>query len=121
MIWGALRFSDAQRLALGSCQIERGILRGWCYRTKTSKDGMPFGVLTLGIHDCWDKGVSHLCDHLGHGDFLIPGPSGACQLRLRIRAISQVAGSYWWPFDRASAELYPAQLENDRLNLGPST
>ena len=77
MIWGALRFSDAQRLALGSCQIERGILRGWCYRTKTSKDGMPFGVLTLGIHDCWDKGVSHLCDHLGHGDFLIPGPSGA--------------------------------------------
>ena len=38
---------------------------------------MPFGVLTLGIHDCWDKGVSHLCDHLGHGDFLIPGPSGA--------------------------------------------
>ena len=44
---------------------------------KLPRMACPSECLLWGPMTCWDKGVSHLCDHLGHGDFLIPGPSGA--------------------------------------------
>ena len=49
MIWGGLRWSDAQRLEFSSLKIDEDMIRGWCWRTKTSNTGMPFGVLTAGI------------------------------------------------------------------------
>ena len=49
MVWGGLRWSDAQRLQFSSLVIEQDVIRGWCWRTKTSAFGMPFGVWTSGV------------------------------------------------------------------------
>lgn len=49
MVWGGLRWSDAQRLQFSSVIIEDSLIRGWCWRTKTSACGMPFGVLCAGV------------------------------------------------------------------------
>lgn len=35
MLWGALRFSDGQRIDLASVQLEDGVIRGWCWRSKS--------------------------------------------------------------------------------------
>ena len=48
MLWGALRFSDGQRIDLASVQVEDGVIRGWCWRSKSSPTGFPWGVLTVG-------------------------------------------------------------------------
>ena len=77
MVWGALRFSDVQRLDVSSICLERGVVRGRCYRTKSAQDGMPFGILTLGLYAAWDDGVSQLCNAMRQCDFLLPGPGGA--------------------------------------------
>ena len=36
MVWEDLRWSDAQRLQFSSLVIEQDVIRGWCWRTKTS-------------------------------------------------------------------------------------
>ena len=51
MIWSALRFSDARRVSVQGMCVKDGVLRGHCWRTKTSKSGMPFGCLCLGIYE----------------------------------------------------------------------
>ena len=107
MIWGALRFGGAQTLALGSylsnCawHFARLVLSHQKFKVwHALRSGYS------GTHACSGEGVSYVT--LFGRCFLVPGPSGPCQFRLRIRAISQVAGGCWWPFDRASAKLYLA-------------
>ena len=41
MVWGGLRWSDVQRLQFSSLVIDDKSIRGWCWRTKSSKHGMP--------------------------------------------------------------------------------
>ncbi|CAE7853523.1 unnamed protein product, partial [Symbiodinium necroappetens] len=36
MVWGSLRWSDVQRMALDSVVLDGGALMGWCWRTKSS-------------------------------------------------------------------------------------
>ena len=43
MIWGGLRWSDAQRLEFSSLKIDEDMIRRWCWRTKTS------------VSDLWDQ------------------------------------------------------------------
>ena len=52
-------------------------MRGRCYRTKSARDGMPFGILTLGLYAAWDDGVLQLCNAMRQCDFLLTGPGGA--------------------------------------------
>ena len=49
MIWGGMRFADAQRCNPHSVSLERGILRGCCWQTKTSDLGQPWGSHAFGI------------------------------------------------------------------------
>ena len=77
MVWGALRFSDLQRIDCQSLQIQDGIIRGNCWRTKSSKIGMPFGLLCFGIHNCWQDAALQLQESMRKCDYLFAGPSGA--------------------------------------------
>ena len=45
MIRASLRWSDLQRLDLSSVVATQEAVSGWCWRTKSSKTGMPFGFL----------------------------------------------------------------------------
>ena len=77
MFWGALHFSDLQQVERDSLQIENSIARGRCYRCKSAKDGMPFGLLCFGIFSTWDAGLRRLCEAMKECDFLLAGPRGA--------------------------------------------
>lgn len=77
MVWGALRFSDLQRVDCQSLQIQDGVIRGSCWRTKSSKIGMPFGLLCLGIYSSWQAAAHRLQESVRNCDYLFPGPSGA--------------------------------------------
>ena len=76
MIWGSLRWSDAQRMDLSSICSSRGEVRGWCWRTKSSPRGMPFGVLSKGCTGCnwgarfYDR-VCQLRSQFPKRDFLV--------------------------------------------------
>ena len=48
-IWASLRFGDAQRCAPGLVTVESGVVRGLCWRTKTSQSGQPWGCLAGGV------------------------------------------------------------------------
>ena len=78
MIWGALRFSDIQRVKVEGLEILPGLVRGECWRTKSSVDGMPFGVLTGGVHSDWSVAVDHVKAHLAGSDFFFQTPQGTC-------------------------------------------
>eukprot|EP00439_Symbiodinium_sp_Y106_P042648 s1819_g5.t1 len=52
MLWSALRFSDAQRVLVKDTCVKDGVLRGQCWRTKTSKllvqvGGIPPDVVVV--------------------------------------------------------------------------
>ena len=49
LIWGSLRFSDAQRTDLRSLVYNGENLRGLSWRTKTTNRGQAFGVLAQGL------------------------------------------------------------------------
>eukprot|EP00435_Cladocopium_sp_Y103_P040993 s2142_g11.t1 len=49
MAWAGLRFSDMQRLDLASVCCRDGFVTGWCWRTKSSKRGMPWAFLISGL------------------------------------------------------------------------
>ena len=48
-IWASLRFSDSQHVKWDAILASSWCLRGTCFRTKTSRRGVPFGVLSWGI------------------------------------------------------------------------
>lgn len=70
MLWGALRFSDLQRASPDTFHIEVGVVRGRCWKTKTSAEGMPFGVLCCGSLDDWSPAVAKLLVAMRDCDFL---------------------------------------------------
>ena len=47
--WSSLRFGDIQHVRLDSLSFERNVLRGICWRTKTSFSGSAFAVHAAGI------------------------------------------------------------------------
>ncbi len=49
MLWARLRFSDIQRIDLGSVVAVDNSIRGFCWRTKSRKRGMPWACLRCGI------------------------------------------------------------------------
>lgn len=49
LIWGSLRFSDAQRINLRSLVYNGENLRGLSWRTKTTNRGQAFGVIAQGL------------------------------------------------------------------------
>ena len=49
LIWGSLRFSDAQRIDLRSLVYNGENLRGLSWRTKTTNRGQAFGVIGQGL------------------------------------------------------------------------
>ena len=57
MRWAALRFSDAQRVSVAEMDIVQGIVGCNCWRTKSSREPMPWGCLTVGIHGDWTRAV----------------------------------------------------------------
>jgi hypothetical protein len=48
-IWGGLRFADLCCCSPGSLSLDGWVLRGLCWRTKTARRGMPWGVLGCGL------------------------------------------------------------------------
>ena len=50
MLWAALPLSDAQRVSVADMDVVQGIVRCSCWRTKSSREPMPWGCLTVGIH-----------------------------------------------------------------------
>ena len=48
-IWASLRFSDSQHIRWTELLASSWCLRGTCFRTKTSRRGVPFGVISWGI------------------------------------------------------------------------
>ena len=96
MIWGSLRFSDAQRIDVAGLTLENGLLRGECWRTKSSSCGMPFGVLTMGICHNWSGAVAAVMEQMAGCDFLLCGRAGqpasfACTLMNFRRLLVQRA------------------------------
>ena len=78
MLWGALRFSDIQRSASRDMCLADGVLRGNAWRTKSSKGGMPFGVICSGIYSDWSRGVQVLMAARAKCDFLLADAKGNC-------------------------------------------
>eukprot|EP00439_Symbiodinium_sp_Y106_P009948 s7381_g1.t1 len=74
MLWGALRYSDLQRVLVSDLCCEDGVARAACWRIKRSASGMTFGDLTLGIIDNWTHRSQELIDFMKECDFLIAGP-----------------------------------------------
>ena len=75
MMWG-LRFSDVQRMDIASLAVADGLARGFCWRTKSAANGMPFGVLTSGIYANWGHAFCKLGERMKACDFLICGLQG---------------------------------------------
>ena len=48
-VWASLRFSDAQHIKWDSILASSWCLRSTCFRTKTSRRGVPFGAISWGI------------------------------------------------------------------------
>lgn len=76
LLWGCLRFSDGQRVMVNELVSEFGLVRGSCWKTKTSRSSMPFGVLLLGIFNDWSGAVQSLQEQLADLDFLLRSASG---------------------------------------------
>ncbi|CAE8693610.1 unnamed protein product [Polarella glacialis] len=75
MMWGALRWSDLQRVWTQEVSVQENVMRGFSWRTKSSRTGMPWGILSCGIYDTnWGN---IFCQHLSEArdrDFIIPLP-----------------------------------------------
>ena len=48
-VWASLRFSDSQHVKWDEILVSGWCMRSTCFRTKTSKRGVPFGVISWGI------------------------------------------------------------------------
>ena len=58
-VWGSLRFGDAQRCNPSLLTLERGVVRGLCWRTKTSQTGQAWGCLAEGFSGRSQAGWAH--------------------------------------------------------------
>ncbi|CAE7206124.1 unnamed protein product, partial [Symbiodinium natans] len=81
MIFGSLRWSDAQRIDLASVVCDKDCLYGWSWRCKQDAGGMPWGVVCEGVCGSnWGHAFFHELSRLRSSspsrDFLI-GRSGS--------------------------------------------
>ena len=82
ILWSGLRFSDAQRLNVGSLVLTDDEIRGMVWRSEARSNGHPFGIISSGICSTgsftwlvkflrsWDKLLSE--SGLETCDFLLP-------------------------------------------------
>ena len=93
LAFSGLRFSDMQRTCTKSLHWSGSVLRGTCWRTKTSRTGQPFGLiakgfLSMSLFKFLVTLDQILAEHgTGSEDFLIPG----CErhgIRLPIQPMS---------------------------------
>ena len=77
MFWGALRFSDLQRIEVETIELQGVIARGHCWKTKAPITGMPWGCLCAGIYGSWAPALAWVCKYMQAHDFMIAGPSGS--------------------------------------------
>ena len=62
MVWGGLTWSDVQRLQFSSLAVDDQSIRGWCWRTKSSKHGMHCGIQTCGVTPArWGQSARKRC------------------------------------------------------------
>ena len=99
MLWGALRWSDVQRIDFSTLVLDKVSLRGWSWRTKTSVTGMPSGVLVSGIEESdWGQALGEQLLKMSKEDpcrdFLV-GSRGANQLHFNVVSISTLSSSVW--------------------------
>ena len=76
MSWAGLRWSDIQRLDLSSVSFEHACLRGYCWRTKSQRRGMPWGCLVRGCLNkkwgvCLFEHIGQICQDHPKQDFLL--------------------------------------------------
>ena len=77
MLWAGLRFSDIQRVSVDEIEIEEGVARYCCWKTKSPSSPMPWRCLTAGVHCHWAWAVADLRNRMAGLDFLLAGPSGS--------------------------------------------
>ena len=105
LIWGSLRFSDAQRINLRSLVYNGENLRGLSWRTKTTNRGQAFGVLAQGLLSQKSFHWMHrylltldavldrvLADYI---DYLMPDVVDQTGVALRIRPMSYATAMKW--------------------------
>ena len=81
MLWGGLRWSDAQRLEFRSLVLDEDSLRGWVLRTKSSATGMPRGILIGGVGQSqWGQALGQRMLEIAHDE-----PSRDCLILCRGR------------------------------------
>ncbi|CAE8603448.1 unnamed protein product [Polarella glacialis] len=109
MAWGGLRWSDFQRLLTAELCLEDNVLRGFSWRTKSSKLGMPWGILCFGVQN--SNWASWLCKMLQSSvprDFALPSPTsgnvpaGYSWMLLQLRRLLVVYGG----IPASSCDLY---------------
>ncbi|CAE7361522.1 unnamed protein product, partial [Symbiodinium sp. CCMP2456] len=54
-ISASLRFADCQHVRWSSLCVSQFLLRGICFRTKTTRSGAPWGLVSFGPISCSDK------------------------------------------------------------------
>ena len=54
-ISASLRFADCQHVRWSSLCVSQFLLRGICFRTKTTRSGAPWGLISFGPISCSDK------------------------------------------------------------------
>ena len=73
MLWGGLRWSDAQRLEFRSLVLDEDSLRGWVWRTK------PCGILIGGVGQSqWGQALGQRMLEIAHDE-----PSRDCLILCR--------------------------------------
>ena len=121
MLWGALRYSDLQRVLVSDLCCEDGVARAACWRIKRSASGMTFGDLTLGIIDNWTHRSQELIDFMKECDFLIAGPQ---RFRVpgfvfvRVGSSTALANSHCWSPCEHGCGICSAFVDDHAVELG---
>ena len=105
LIWGSLRFSDAQRVDLRSLVYDGENLRGLSWRTKTTHRGQAFGVLAQGLLSKRSYHWLHkylltldaVLTRVGmeYMDYLMPDVSGQQGIVLPLQPMSYASALKW--------------------------
>ena len=105
LIWGSLRFSDAQRVDLRSLVYDGENLRGLSWRTKTTHRGQAFGVLAQGLMSKRSYHWLHkylltldaVLTRVGmeYMDYLMPDVSGQQGIVIPLQPMSYASALKW--------------------------
>ena len=137
MFWGALRFSDLQHVEVWSMELQGDVVRGYCWKTKASARGMPWGCLCHGIYRSWapalgcqmlrPQSVTRKSAGMGHAAYakLRPPHSWtlwvACFFHICKCAISLNSGVVRWHLGRQGEHLLAAFSKSHPIIVGPAS